>query len=242
MPSRATSPTDNGKGRESQERGFENCPFLFPSACNGKHTNTHACRCTCTCCEGSSVTALLQYRDFQVVIKCLLKKIPPFWKLLLLFWLPSCSSLVSHCATKMAFWAPRSCLTTQAASHPALQMATAGLKLKGKDTGDYQSREWDRNRKYKQSKSLKGEGLQPGNQQVLAFRRKFFSLDFNILNSKWKNWMKTCWMDWLGAESGCSCNREPGIMELLWYSSSKLYLLLKRKCSSLQLPAAWFMF
>lgn len=155
MPSRATSPTDNGKGRESQERGFENCPFLFPSACNGKHTNTHACTHTRTCCEGSSVTALLQYGDFQVVIKCLLKKIPPFWKSLLLFWLPSCSSLVSHCATKMAFWAPRSCLTTQAASHPTLQMATAGLKLKGKDTGDYQSREWDGNRKYKQSKVWK---------------------------------------------------------------------------------------
>lgn len=74
--------------------------------------------------------------------------------------------------------------STKAASHQAFHMVAAGLKLKGKDTSYYQSRESTRNRKHKQSKVKTVRPTQSDSQQVLAFVTESISVDFNKPNSK----------------------------------------------------------
>lgn len=93
--------------------------------------NTHTPHIHYTHSEESSIPALFKYKDFQIVMKDLLKKIPPFWNSLPLSWLPSSSFPLSHCAMKMVFWAPNAASLYKTCHSPGSPYGSSRTEAKG---------------------------------------------------------------------------------------------------------------
>ena len=118
---RSTS-TDNRKKKVKSV--WKLSSFLLTPVEN-THTHTHTLR-------GVFYSSLIQTQRFPSGYERSFEESSTSLKLLLyFFWLPTSSSPVSHCATKMVFWAPRCCLSPESRRSPGTPYGRSRTEAKG---------------------------------------------------------------------------------------------------------------